>query len=459
MRLSAICAMVAARGLEAHNPRICAYNMQPRFLTGQPPEEARVIAPGEASAKEPFMERVAWLFLCLTCIQLTFLQPYVVLVPGVRSNLFSGLLCLLTLLPAIFLVRKRPSCGTPAEVLVCAALIVLGIMSALFGLSPRSSLFRVLVILSSGVCGFWCARIVLHTEQRVIQFQWFCVALLGGLAALAAMGYALGGAVSDPIGTNLHPLNNVILLLSFGPLGLIRTRSAAAKALGIALLAVGCVVIYLSGLKSALLIPPLLLVIGASLKAVRTGYLIVILSLMAIISLYAVRFIPEGKWSKASETFYYRLESYPFSWQIVSEHPVLGIGTRGPRDQFLERYEIRYPYVTKEKFRQSLDRIVTSENVLLTFAVDMGLPFALIYLAVIVVVFVRLSSAVTRPPPGLIVNPAVLLLPITAGLLHYQIFDGLYYPQCSWFFHILLGLVPMSAATQGQTLLDGQPGP
>jgi hypothetical protein len=35
-----------------------------------------------------------------------------------------------------------------------------------------------------------------------------------------------------------------------------------------------------------------------------------------------------------------------------------------------------------------------------------------------------------------------LLLPIAAGLLHFQVFDGLLNPQISWFFHVLLGMIP-----------------
>ena len=41
-------------------------------------------------------EKVIWLFFAATSIQLAFLQPYVTLVPGERTNLFSGLLCLLS---------------------------------------------------------------------------------------------------------------------------------------------------------------------------------------------------------------------------------------------------------------------------------------------------------------------------------------------------------------------------
>jgi len=36
----------------------------------------------------------------------------------------------------------------------------------------------------------------------------------------------------------------------------------------------------------------------------------------------------------------------------------------------------------------------------------------------------------------------VLLFPLTVALVHYQLFDGLLFPQSCWFFHLLLGLIP-----------------
>jgi hypothetical protein len=40
----------------------------------------------------------------------------------------------------------------------------------------------------------------------------------------------------------------------------------------------------------------------------------------------------------------------------------------------------------------------------------------------------------------------VLLLPLTMGLVHFQFFDGLLFPQSCWFFNLLLGLIPFGGA-------------
>jgi hypothetical protein len=39
-------------------------------------------------------------------------------------------------------------------------------------------------------------------------------------------------------------------------------------------------------------------------------------------------------------------------------------------------------------------------------------------------------------------RPLVLLLPLIMGLVHFQLYDGLLFPQSCWFFHVLLGLIP-----------------
>jgi ABC-type uncharacterized transport system YnjBCD ATPase subunit len=48
----------------------------------------------------------------------------------------------------------------------------------------------------------------------------------------------------------------------------------------------------------------------------------------------------------------------------------------------------------------------------------------------------------------------VLLLPLTASLLHFQFFDGLLFPQLSWFFHILLGLIPTVSGKEAHQTAD-----
>jgi hypothetical protein len=55
----------------------------------------------------------------------------------------------------------------------------------------------------------------------------------------------------------------------------------------------------------------------------------------------------------------------------------------------------------------------------------------------------KLVGLAFKPPPGLFFHPLALLFPLTVALVHFQFFDGLLFPQSCWFFHLLLGLIPL----------------
>jgi hypothetical protein len=73
--------------------------------------------------------------------------------------------------------------------------------------------------------------------------------------------------------------------------------------------------------------------------------------------------------------------------------------------------------VTKEKFRESVSFVVTSENVFSNFMADLGFPFLILYVACLVVLLIRLIGSLRKPDPRGYLPPLALLLPITAGLL------------------------------------------
>ncbi|MCX5892265.1 MAG: hypothetical protein NTW80_04710, partial [Deltaproteobacteria bacterium] len=108
-------------------------------------------------------EKITWLFFGATSIQLAFLHPYIILVPGERINLFSGLLCFLSLVVALILAGRGAVRFRSPEFLVSAALAILAVASALANLPLRSPSFRVAVLLASGLGGFWCAKLLLTT--------------------------------------------------------------------------------------------------------------------------------------------------------------------------------------------------------------------------------------------------------------------------------------------------------
>jgi hypothetical protein len=111
-----------------------------------------------------------------------------------------------------------------------------------------------------------------------------------------------------------------------------------------------------------------------------------------------------------------------------------------PRQPYLQDYEIHYPYLTKADFSSWTAKLRTSENNFLTFMADLGFPFIILYSGALVVILGRLAGLALQPSSGAVFPALALLLPLMGEILHLQVVDGLFHPQVSWFFHILLGL-------------------
>lgn len=388
-------------------------------------------------------EKITWLFFGATSIQLAFLHPYIILVPGERINLFSGLLCFLSLVVALILAGRGAVRFRSPEFLVSAALAILAVASALANLPLRSPSFRVAVLLASGLGGFWCAKLLLTTPENQRRFQWLCLALLGAVLLLSLIGYLLTGQIHYFFfkGSN-HPLTNLIFLLSFAPLTLLREKSRPLVLLGVGLLTLSYIVLCLSERLSVVLIPVGLGVVGLLFGIIRWKYVVAALLVLGlIIGLLSQQIL----WFKLSKEYpSYRIENFFFSWSIARQHPIVGIGLSSTRDRFLQDYQIRYHYETKEKFAEDVAKIVTADNQILTFLSGLGFPFTLIYFLAVLTLLVKLVGMTFHPPPGLYFPPLALLFPLTAALVHFQLYDGLLFAQNSWFFHILLGLIPLA---------------
>ena len=145
-------------------------------------------APSEQAAMTR-SEKIIWIFFAATCCQLAFQYPPAwSLVAGERTNLFSGLLCFLTLIVAVIFGRRGAINLRSPEFLISMALAVVAGISGLFSLTPLSSSFRVFVLLASGLGGFWCARILLQTPENQRRFIGLCLWILGGLLVIKLPG-------------------------------------------------------------------------------------------------------------------------------------------------------------------------------------------------------------------------------------------------------------------------------
>ncbi|MDQ7783790.1 MAG: hypothetical protein RDU20_12985 [Desulfomonilaceae bacterium] len=396
-----------------------------------------------STATAPFRDKAAFVVFCLVSLQAAFLMPHVTLMQGERANVFTGLLCAVSLLTALALVKPNSRNGTVGEAVVSLVLPALIVISGCVSVSPQSSLLRGFVVAASGLGGFWTARMVLDTPEKQLLFAWLCTIVLAMMLVFCVAGHLIFGDVKHLLDFNPHPIAGRILLLSLGPLTLILIGGRAAQVSAAALLCGVYAVFCLTGLRSAMLVPVALAALALGLRKLSPRKFLTLAVPMALVFVVSLPYLPQYKTGLEYESAYYRAESLPFSWHIVKKHPLFGIGLRAPRDQYLEDYEKWYPYVTREELAESVRTIVTSENTFLTFTTDVGIPFSLLYAFSVLVLVLKLVRSVRgEPRVQTSLPPMALLLPIVGALLHLQVVDGLLLPQYGWFFHVLLGLIP-----------------
>ena len=398
-------------------------------------------------------ERLAWLLFLATSAHLAFLQPLVEVIPGERAKVFSGLWCAVTLLLVVIFARsKSVSLRTPA-VLVSLTLMILVLVSSFHSPERASSLARGFVILSAGLGGYWSARLLLRTPERQRLFLWFSLGLLVAVMLLCGAGIWATGNIFHFLDEHYHPVGSRIILFSFVPLALVCSPARRKVEAGIVLLGVAYLELLLAGknlgMGSALFVPPAVGLLAVCFRTWSGRQLVIILSLLFLASATAgnLLFPPFANKERYLESVAYRVENVRFSWHLAWEHPWLGIGLWASRESYLKDYETKYPHLTKEDFSAVTRKLKTSENNFLTFMADLGLPTLLLYSSAVIVILGRLTGQALQVPVGAVFPPLALLLPLMGEILHLQVFDGLFHPQVSWFFHILLGLATTSAAS------------
>ncbi len=396
-------------------------------------------------------ERLAWVLFLFTSFQLTFNWPHLQLIAGERTRLFSGLLCGLSLL-SLFLVRRRDK-TTGIEVIICLVLTGLGLTGTLFSATPLTSFLRTATLLLSGLGGFWCSRILLGDPVRQRAFI-----NLGGILLVSLLVLQFGLLIRawpsglDPI--TKHPLAGLIYLLFFAPLNLILTHRKGTALPAWAMMGLSWMLFIMMLLKTAVLMPFVLALTALARKHLRPVYLLLLIPAAAGLVIVAPFFYSQSRIDQDMESIFYRAESYPFSWHIIRQNPLWGNGLWAPRQKYLDDYTAKFKAMGNGVFDKYVHKIRVSENLVLTFSADLGLPFTLLYCLSVGFILVRLfRSGGAARPPGLI-HPLALILPLTAWMVHSMIFDSLLHPQICWFAHILLGLADRTASGR----VDSSPG-
>lgn len=393
-------------------------------------------------------ERAALVLFAVVCIQAVVQWPYVIVTRETTVNIWGGVLCCAAFLTAYWCAPGlRARLRSPATLVTLAAFVLL----AASGFRSEDSLTasaRGFVLWSSACGGYWCSRILLQGAERRWLFVWFCTVLLSVFLLMSIAGFFLCGSVHACFDEFRHPQVTMSFLLACAPLALLIRNRPPSRTYALLLLAVTCFVFFLSGLRTALIMPVVLGGVGLMLGRLRLRWFLLVALFFSLLLAAFLYLFPEKRLELTGEPLYYRMENYPFSWSITRRHPLLGIGLGVSREKYLDGYEIRYPYIDREDFAWTLRIIKVSENLVLTFMTGAGLPLTLLYLGAAGFLYVRLYKAARwrRPLEGL--PPWAVFLPVTAGIGHFMLYDGLLQPQVCWFFHVLLALaVPVGNTT------------
>ncbi len=408
------------------------------------------LGPDAASPGHPFAAgeeqaspagKIAWLLFCAASLQMMFLQPSIVLLPGERTNLFSTLLAALSLAATVWAAKKGAFIRNRGELGLCLLLTALVLLSGFLSAVPRTNTLRGVALLAPALGGFWGARILLDTPARQRAFLLLSLVMLTAFVLIGLVSWGVTGEITTAMDPKYHSLATKVMLLWFAPLALLWGR-LPQKILGVILIALSYLLLLLTQLRSAMAIPLLLGGVAVFYGGLRLKYFLLILLALSAILVYFIRHLPPERTGLQYEPAYYRAEYLMFSWHIAARHPLLGIGLLTPREKFLQDYAIKYPYVTREKFRHSLQSIIVADNMFLTFMVGVGFPFLALYSFSLIKLLAGLVRSFGASPSLGFIPPLALLLPLTAGILTFFAYDLLLHPQVCWFFHLLLGMIP-----------------
>ncbi len=391
-------------------------------------------------------QSAAFLLFCATSVQLALLKTFVPIIPGLKVDVYAGLLCALTLSCATLTSKANGIRASWPELMASFALLGLAALSGFYSATKWSSIAWAFSWSAYALGGFWSARILLDTDFRKKVFVWLCAITIYVLIMLGLWGYYFHG-MSQYFVDDLHQLVNIILLLSFASIALISTKKALPVFAGMSVLLASYGALYvcgIGGVEAAILIPSVILIPGIIIMLIRSRSKVapvVVGILFLAVSAHYVLYV-SGEQFQREEYQQDRIEFYPFSLHIAEKSPWVGIGLRTPREAYLDDYELRFTRQTDEQFAESVKWLVTSQNILLSFMVGFGVPFALIYTLALAYLLIKLFKAFVSPQQDTVIPPLALLIPIIAALLHYFMMDILIQPQIAWFFHILLALIP-----------------
>jgi len=372
------------------------------------------------------------------CLQAAFLVPYVVLVSGERTNVFTPVLVLLLLLQLVAgRLRKELVAAFPWRTVLPWVLLTAGLaVSALASPDPFPAALRAFAFIAPAAAGLVCGYgLFRRQEARQFLFHLFTICFAG-----LTLSHLFLGALPSFMGLHHHALAGTLVLLSVGPIHLAGSASLRWRSVAVVLLLLGCVVCFMAGSRFVVLLPFALIPVYVAFKSISWRQAALGIGVSTVVAAVFFVVFPEKVPRAVNyESAYYRVEAFPATWEIMKQHPLLGVGIRTPRAPFLESYVPVSGLATQKAFMGTLDRNVTWDNQYLSLLCGVGAPLTLLYLFLAGRLLATYLRRAWRQEIDHATERAVTFA-LLASVIHFAVHDGLFYPQISWFFHVLLGV-------------------
>jgi hypothetical protein len=332
------------------------------------------------------------------------------------------------------------------EILFIVSIIILGLVNVLLSDSPSNSLSPMRTLLLTGIFALWTSMFLLTDQRRRKGFDCFCagalaVIILGEMIVYGVWGN-YGPGVFQVLTLHLIPFGTLIILLSTGPVRLIRSENSTAKLLGWLLILLGGSLIFLLHKRGTWLALAAMLAVGMIYLVRRQRYLLISLLLVVglILPLQAKsRFARLDPTIGHYITILHRLELYNFALHVWKTHPIMGIGLRSfTHEQYLTDYQPLNPAL--HDFPRAVATIQTFDNMGLTALVELGSLMTLLYFGLVIGIVVRYCRKLwLSPEPSTLGWYRVLVL--LGWGIHSLSYDSLLFPSINWLFHVQLGIM------------------
>ena len=337
----------------------------------------------------------------------------------------------------------------PKEILWVLLVFILGLISTLFADNQLLALKSMTLFMFSGPLVFMATLYLFESTRNQNVFLWMTsLGLLGlGFFGIYEHNYnswqiGYGGILL--FSENPLPAGTLLILLLAGPIILLsRQPSRGLKTVLSLSLIFSFVLIVLLAKKG-----PLLGLVIAILFLVflnKQRYLKFLLSFVFLVA-FIIQFSDSTSrkykvviGNKASVSV--RAENYFFALHIFKENPIWGIGFKGNVTQYLDDYKVKLDHEFGEiGYKKYVLRYYTYENIVLSFLIELGGLFSMVYFGGIIYLIVMSFKQLRAPPPKDLAGMFIISVVIGFIVVSFT-FDTLGYPQLNWLFHSLLGLL------------------